>query len=307
MTIGFHVSHEQFGPEHGIRLAVDAQQAGFDFIGSSDHLAPWTPRTGVCAGSWPWLGAAMARTDLPFTIVTTSVNRYPAVILAQNAATLASLYPGRFDLTLGSGEAVNEAVVGGWRAKPDRDAQLRTTAGEIERMLTGAPADPSRPAARHYLDPADVEVSIAAVTPATAEWVGTWHPRLTTVADTPDRTRERVDRFRQTLGARGHVTLKAQLAYSETRESALAEAHAEWRHSALQPEQLRELPDPQAFADAAEGVGAADLEESIPPIRSASEFDDWLSSFAELDADRILVHNVTPRQEQFIEVFAASR
>ena len=93
--IGFHASHEQFQPSELLALARAAEQAGFDCAMSSDHFRPWSVAQGHSGFAWSWLGAAMASTRLPFGIISAPGYRYHPAIIAQGAATLAEMFPGR--------------------------------------------------------------------------------------------------------------------------------------------------------------------------------------------------------------------
>ena len=104
----------------------------------SDHFAPWTTAQGHSGFAWSWLGAALEATGLPLGCVTAPGQRYHPTILAQAAATLAELYPGRFWVALGSGEAPNEHVTGtGWPPKRDRDARLLECVQVLRALLAG--------------------------------------------------------------------------------------------------------------------------------------------------------------------------
>lgn len=108
--IGFRASHEQIDPRSlldAIRMAVSA---GFGAVMSSDHFSPWSERQGQSGFAWSWLGAALQATSLPFGVVTAPGQRYHPAIIAQAAITLGQLYPGRFWMALGTGEASNEHI-----------------------------------------------------------------------------------------------------------------------------------------------------------------------------------------------------
>ena len=139
MTIvGFHASHEQIPPARLLHAVERAEEAGFDAAMCSDHLAPWSTRQGESGYAWSWLGSALQATRLPIGVVTAPGQRYHPAITAQAAATLESMYPGRFWAALGSGEALNEHVTGEpFPPKDERDARLRESVVAIRRLLAG--------------------------------------------------------------------------------------------------------------------------------------------------------------------------
>src|SRR6188472_4413557 len=106
-------AHEQFNPADLLRQAVEAEEAGFDGIGCSDHLQPWW-EGGESGNAWVWLGAAAQATQrVPFgTGVTPPGPRYHPLLIAQAWATLEQMYPGRPYLGIGSGESLNESPLG---------------------------------------------------------------------------------------------------------------------------------------------------------------------------------------------------
>ena len=136
--IGYHASHEQFTPSSLLTYAQLAEQAGFKALNSSDHFHPWSERQGQSGFSFAWLGAALQATSLPCGVVCAPGQRYHPAIVAQAVATLGEMFPDRFFVALGSGEASNEHVTGaGWPAKPVRNARLRESADAIRALLRG--------------------------------------------------------------------------------------------------------------------------------------------------------------------------
>src|SRR5256885_6777538 len=118
VVYGVGLAHERFAPDELLRQAEVAEQAGFDVIACSDHLAPWwedgDPAPANSGNAWVWLGAASQvtqRADIG-TAVTAVIHRYNPVVLAQQIATLEILAPGRAFLGVGSGEAMNEVPAG---------------------------------------------------------------------------------------------------------------------------------------------------------------------------------------------------
>src|SRR5947207_11294838 len=126
----FHFcAHEQFAPDDLLRQAVEAEHAGFDGIGCSDHLQPWW-EPGESGHAWIWLGAAAQATErVPVgPAVTVGLKRYHPALIAQGFATLELMYPGRVFVGLGSGESLNESPLGlDWPAPRDQLPALEET------------------------------------------------------------------------------------------------------------------------------------------------------------------------------------
>jgi G6PDH family F420-dependent oxidoreductase len=131
---------EQSGPRELVRYAVAAENAGFDFEVSSDHFSPWLTEQGHASYAWTVLGAvaqATSRVELA-TYVTCPTMRYHPAVVAQKAATLQLLAEGRFILGLGSGENLNEHVVGeGWPSVDVRQNMLEEAVTIIRELHTG--------------------------------------------------------------------------------------------------------------------------------------------------------------------------
>jgi len=128
LTLGYKASAEQFHPSRLLALAVEAEQAGFDSVWTSDHFQPWRHTDGHAPNALVWLGAATqatSRVTLGTSVLTPSF-RYNPAIVAQAFATLACLAPGRVILGVGTGESMNEVPVGvDWPEQKERFARLR--------------------------------------------------------------------------------------------------------------------------------------------------------------------------------------
>ena len=140
MSIGYTLMTEQAGPRELIQHAVAAEEAGFDFAVSSDHFFPWLDEMGHSPNAWVTLGAvaqATSRLEL-MTYVTCPTFRYHPAVVAQQAATLQIVSDNRFTLGLGSGESLNEHVVGaGWPSADTRQARLAEAATIISALFDG--------------------------------------------------------------------------------------------------------------------------------------------------------------------------
>ena len=133
-TVGYAAMFEQFHPTELLGWCKQAEESGFGSVMASDHFHPWTPEQGQSAFVWSWMGALGATTNLRFgTGVTPPGFRYHPAIIAQGAATLEAMYPGRFWLGLGAGEALNEHIVGDYW--PEAPTRLRILMEAIEVIL----------------------------------------------------------------------------------------------------------------------------------------------------------------------------
>ncbi|PPG82437.1 LLM class F420-dependent oxidoreductase [Rathayibacter sp. AY1E5] len=140
VRFGYTLMTEQSGPKQLVGYAVDAERLGFEFAVSSDHYSPWLTEQGHASYAWTMLGAVAQATstiDLT-TYVTAPTIRYHPAVVAQKAATLAILSDDRFTLGLGSGENLNEHVVGeGWPSVAVRQDMLQEAVHLIRELHTG--------------------------------------------------------------------------------------------------------------------------------------------------------------------------
>src|SRR6201996_9161238 len=141
---GYTLMTEQSGPKDLVRYAVSAEERGFDFEVCSDHFSPWLTSQGHAPNAWTMLGAVAQVTDHVdlYTYVTCPTMRYHPAVVAQQAAPLQILADGRFTLGLGSGENLNEHVVGqGWPAIAQRQDMLCEAVDIIRALFTGKLVD----------------------------------------------------------------------------------------------------------------------------------------------------------------------
>jgi probable non-F420 flavinoid oxidoreductase len=311
MTVfGIHASHEQIHPLallHAMRLAEDA---GFGAAMCSDHFAPWSTRQGESGFAWSWLGAALQATQLPFGAVNAPGQRYHPAIVAQAAATLAAMYPGRFWVALGSGEASNEHITGDrWPAKPVRNARLRECVAVIRALLAGeevshdglVTVDRARLWTRPDRPP---PLLGAAVSVETARWAAEWADGLATVVQDRDHLRRMVEAYRG-AGGRGPLVLQVHLSYAADEETALGIAHDQWRTNVFPPPLCWDLDTPEAFDLAAAHVPPAAVRDAVLVSADPAQHASWLHDLADLGFDEIYLHHVGVEQREFIDVFGA--
>ena len=308
-VIGFHASHEQFRPSELLEYVRLAEAAGFGAAMCSDHFHPWSDSQGQSGFAWSWLGAALQATGLSFGLVNAPGQRYHPAIIAQAAATLTELFPDRFWVALGSGQALNEHITGErWPANSERNARLGVAVGVIRALWAGETVSHrgsfTVEDARLYTLPARPPLIVgAAITPETAEWVGGWADALITVSRPADQLREVVARFRAGGGAGKPMFLKAQHSLDRSEQAARQGAFEQWRMNILPSGVLAELRLPAQFDQAARPVQPSDLDESIRISADPQRHLEWLRGDLELGFERVYVHNVNRNQRGFIEAF----
>jgi coenzyme F420-dependent glucose-6-phosphate dehydrogenase len=310
MDVGYHASHEQFPPSELLELVREAEAAGFAAAMCSDHFLPWTDAQGQSGFAWSWLGAALQATSLSMGTVTAPGDRYHPAIVAQAVATLGEMFPRRFWLAVGSGEALNEHITGAaWPPKPERNARLRECVDVMRALWRGESVTHRGLVtvvdARLYTRPVEpIRVFVAAVTPATARWGASWADGLLTVGQPPARLAAVVDAFQQGGGAGKPMCLQAKVAYARDDEQALRGAHEQWRANIFASDVLATLASPAQFTAAAELVRPADMSAHVRISSDAARHASWLAEYAELGFETIYVHNVARTQREFIAAYA---
>lgn len=307
--LGYQASHEQFSPSELLRYCRLAEQAGFTSINSSDHFHPWSKRQGQSGYAFAWLGAAMAQSKLPFGVVCTPGYRNHPAIVAQASATLAEMFPNRFWIALGSGEALNERITGEkYPVKSERNERLLECHQVIEQLLRGETVTHfGRVTVEHArlytLPPTKPFVIGAAVTKETAAWMGSWADGMITVHRPFEELKEVVEAFRANGGEGKPVFLKVQLSYAKTEEEALQGAHDQWRTNIFHSTVLGDLWQVEQFDELGKFVQPEELKEMVRVSADIRQHIDWISQDMQLGFERIILHNVNRQQELFIETF----
>jgi coenzyme F420-dependent glucose-6-phosphate dehydrogenase len=310
--IGYHASHEQHAPSALLGYVKAAGSAGFAAGMCSDHFHPWSERQGQSGFAWSWLGAALEATELPFGVVNAPGQRYHPAVIAQAAATLAEMYPGRFWIAVGSGQNLNEHITGErWPSKAERNERLLESASVMRSLWNGETVSHrghfTVDEATLYTRPERAPLLLgAAITPATAEWVGSWADGLITIEKPHPELREVVEAFRSGPGEAKRLALQVQLSYATDEEEARRAAHDQWRNNIFDSPVLAQLRSPAQFDAAGEFVRPSDLEAPVRISSDLSRHVDWLNEHIELGFDEIYLHNVHHDQERFIADFAES-
>jgi probable non-F420 flavinoid oxidoreductase len=310
-SIGFHASHEQVPPNELLTAACEAEAAGFKHAMCSDHFSPWSERQGESGFAWSWLGAALQATGLPFGVVSAPGQRYHPAVIAQAAATLAELFPGRFWMALGTGEFSNEHITGAvWPNKADRNARLSECAAVIRALLAGEMVDHDGlvrvDRARLWTLPdSPPPLFGAAVSAETAAWVGGWADGLITIAQPHDVLRRVLTAFREGGGADKPAALQVHLSWALDEREALRIAHEQWRTNVFGPPLSWDLATVEQFDEAASHVRPEDMRAAVLISADLGRHAAWLQELADLGFETIYLHHVGREQRGFIEAFGA--
>jgi coenzyme F420-dependent glucose-6-phosphate dehydrogenase len=309
-TFGYHASHEQHAPSKLLEYVRLAEQAGFDAAMCSDHFHPWIEQQGQSGFTWSWLGAALQATRLSFGCVSAPGWRYHPAIVAQAAATLCEMYPERFWLAVGSGEALNEHITGEhWPVKSERNERLLECVTVMRRLWAGETVTHHGRVvvedAKLYTRPSSPpSVYGAALSAETAEWVGSWADGLITIGAPPTGLAEVVDAFRRGGGVGKPVKVQASLAWAPTQAEARDGAWSQWRGNVVGGEVLAILRTCADFEAAARFVTRDDVAGCMTVSHDPHEHAARLQEYVDAGATDIYLFNVAPPQREFIEVFA---
>jgi probable non-F420 flavinoid oxidoreductase len=309
VVLGFHASHEQVGPAALLEAVAHAEQVGLTEAMCSDHLAPWSSTQGESAFAFAWLGAALQATQgMRIGQFHAPGQRYHPVISAQAVATLAAMFPGRYDwVAVGSGEALNEHVTGDrWPRKDVREARLLESVEVMRRLWRGEQVSHDGlvkvDRARLWTRPeAEVAVVAGAVSEATARWAASWADGLITVNQAPETLRTLVDAYRD-AGGRGPLLLQVHLSYDPDPDRALALAVEQWRANCVPSSLSWELEMPEQFEAATRFVPAEEVARNVvvtcdPPALAAR-----LAEYADLGFERLYLHHVGVAQQGFLDM-----
>jgi probable non-F420 flavinoid oxidoreductase len=305
---GFHASHEQIGPRQLLADVQHAERAGFDMAMCSDHFSPWSEKQGHSGYTWAWLGAALATTSLRLGCVSAPGQRYHPAVHAQKIATLGQMFPGRFWVALGSGEASNEHITGdGWPRKEIRTQRLEECVHVIRRLLHGEEVSHDGlvtvDRARVWDLPDPVPPLIGpAVSVESAARVAAWADGLVTVNQPVETLRQIVDAYRG-AGGTGPLALQVHLSFAATDEEALAIAHEQWGGNVFGPPISWDIETAEAFDVLWQKVQPEEVRGPVNVSPDLGQHRAWLAEYAELGFDEIYLHHVGQQQEAFIAAF----
>ncbi len=308
VQLGYAISSEEHAPNKLVENARRAEEIGFEYALISDHFHPWVDQQGHSPFVWSILGAiAQATTKLHIgTGVTSPIIRIHPAIIAQAAATVAAMMPGRFFLGLGTGENLNEHVIGeGWPAYDIRSEMLEEAIEVIRLLWQGGVQSHygtyyTVENARIYTLP-DVlpAIMIAAGGEKSAELAGRISDGL--INTSPDA--EVVSAFNKAGGSKQPKYGKITVCVAKDEKTAVKTAHKYWPTSALTGTLNQDLPTPTTFEAAVKTVREEDVAENVICGNDPKRHHEAIQEYIDAGYDHIYIHQVGPDQEIFFRLY----
>ena len=302
--IGYTLSSEEHAPRDLVRFARLGEEAGFSYALISDHFHPWVDAQGQSPFVWGTLGGiahATERLRVGTGVNCPTIRIHPAIV-AHAAATVAAMMPGRFFLGLGTGENLNEHVVGARWPAGDERLEMLEEAIEVIRLLWQGGTQTHRGKhyvvedARIYTLPDELPpILVAAAKPKAAELAGR---NDGFIGVSPEA--EIVERFEAAGGSGKPRYGQVHVCWAEDAEAAKRTAFEIWPNAAITGELSQELPNPEHFEQAAQMVTPDDVAESVPCGPDPEPLLEQIRKFEEAGYDHIYVHQVGPDQEGFL-------
>jgi coenzyme F420-dependent glucose-6-phosphate dehydrogenase len=308
-SIGYALSSEEHAPDLLVRNARLAEQAGFEFALISDHYHPWIERQGESPFVWAVIGAianATERLRLGTGVTCPTIRIHPAVV-AQAAATAAALMPGRFFLGVGSGENLNEHVVGDrWPPLAVRLEMLEEAISAIRELWRGKLVSHR---GKHYtienarlytLPDEPPPLVVAAAGPNAAELAGKWGDGLVGVSPQA----EVVEAFDAAGGTGKPRYGQVQACWADDEQQAKRTALEWFPNIALPGDLSQELPQPAHFEQASELLTTDDMAEIVACGPNPQRHLEMIGRFTDAGFDHVYVHQIGPDQEGFMDFYA---
>jgi len=305
-SFGYALSSEEHSPSDLIANAERAEAAGFEFAMISDHFHPWTATQGNSAFVWSVLGAIAERTEsiAVGTGVTCPTTRIHPAIIAHAAATAAVMMPGRFWLGVGTGENLNEHVLGDrWPPSSVRRSRLEEAVEVIRELWSGEQIEHrgehyTVENARIYTLPEEPPpILVAASGPQAAKLAGRIGDGLVALAPDPEIT----ETFDQE-GEGGRPKLaQLHVCWATDEDEARATAHKWWPNGGLGGELSQELPTPEHFEQAVGTVREEDVAGPLPCGPDLADFVESAGKYRDAGYDHLYFHQIGPDQQGFIE------
>lgn len=304
---GLTLSAEEHSPRRLVDIAGLAESAGFDFVSISDHFHPWIDAQGHSPFVWSVLGAIAERTErIDVAVgVTCPIMRIHPAILAQATATTAHLLDGRFTWGVGTGEALNEHVLGDrWPPAPIRLEMLAEAIGIVRQLWSG---EQSSHRGQYYEvenariydpPPADVPIIVSAFGPKATEVAAEVGDGLWVTG--PDASG--VERWRD-AGGQGPVYSQLTVCYADDQDAAVDLVHEVWPNTGVPGQLSQDLPTPTHFEQAVQVVGKDMIAESVPCGPDIDRIVETARAALDAGIDHLYFHQVGDDQERFCEMW----
>jgi len=310
MELGYALSSEEHRPLDLVRHAQRAEEHGFTFALISDHFHPWIDRQGQSPFVWSVVGGIATSTGelrLGTGVTCPTIRIHPAIV-AQAAATAADMMPGRFFLGVGTGENLNEHVLGDrWPSSGER-LEMLEEAVEVMRLLWRGETCSFEGKhyrvedARIYTLPSDrIDVVVAAAAPEAAGLAARIGDGL--VSSAPDG--EVVEAY-VAAGGDGPRYGQLTVCWAETEDEARRTALEWWPNAGLEGPLSQELPLPGHFEAAARMVSEEDVAEKVVCGPDPERHVEGISAFVEAGFDHVYVHQVGSDQDGFFDFYESA-
>jgi G6PDH family F420-dependent oxidoreductase len=306
--IGIALSLEERSAPEVVDAAAKAERAGFQAGWLSDHFHPWNNEQGNSPFVWSVLGAISAVTsEIPWeTAVTCPTMRIHPAIIAQAAATTETLMPGRFRLGVGTGEALNEHILGDLWPRSEIRLEMLEEAIEVIRGLWEGELFSHRgeyyevDQARIYsLPDAPPPIIVSAFHPKALELAArAGEGFATTKPDGESRARYRE------LGGTGPTQGALKCCYGADRDACIETAHRLWANEALPGSLAQILPTPEDFEQASTLVTPDKVAESVPCGPDPDEHIAAVQTYVDAGFDEIYIGHIGPDHDAFIDFYA---
>jgi G6PDH family F420-dependent oxidoreductase len=308
IEIGYHLSCEEHPPDLLVPCARLAEEAGFDFVTISDHYHPWTDAQGQSAFVWSVIGAIAQVTErVPVgTAVTCPTVRIHPAVMAQAAATSATMLPGRFFFGVGTGEALNEHIFGDpWPSHDVRSEMLREAVEIIRRLWEGGTY--SHYGEHYVVEQARIYTLPPEPPPIVMSAFGANAARLAgEIGDgfmntSPDA--ELLGTFREAGGAGKPSYGKLDVACAPSEQEARRVAHQTWPTSGIPGELSQVLPTPAHFEQAASIVTEDMTAEAIVVSQDPDEHVARLREYEDAGYTHVTVQQCGSDQDRFFRFY----
>ena len=311
MKIGYFLSCEEHSPRELVRQAKLAEEAGFSGLWISDHFHPWNDQQGESPFVWSVIGALAEAVSLPVTTgVTCPTLRMHPAINAQAAATSAALLgPGRFIFGVGTGEALNEHILGDhWPEADVRLEMLEEAIALMRRLWTG---DQISHDGTHYVvenariytlpdEPPPIYVS--GFGPKAIELAARVGDGFCTVA--PDK--DGIAQFREQGGGDKPVQAGTKVCFGDDEAECRRTVHRLWPNQGLPGELAQILPTPAHFEQASQLVTEDMAAETAPCGPDLDAHVAHLQEYADAGVDELYIAQIGPEQDAFFRAYSES-